>query len=83
MNNQNKNELRDTESLLTVARREGSWKTAQKKVKRLRSTVANYKNSRGDIKNSTGNIANNIVVSMHGVRWEPDLAGESVSHVNV
>ena len=40
--------------------------------------IASYLNSHGDIKYSLCNIANNIVITMYGVRWVLDLSGWSL-----
>ena len=46
-----------------------------KKVKGLKSTNWQLQNSHRDVKYSIGNIANNIVITVYGVRWVLELSG--------
>ena len=55
-----------------MGREVGGW---VKKMKGLRSTNWQLPNSHKDVKDSKGNIVKNIVITMYGVRWVPDLSG--------
>ena len=50
----------------------GHW---VKKRKRLGSTNWSLQNGHEDVKHSIGNIVNNIIITMHGLRWVLDLLG--------
>ena len=50
----------------------GGW---VEKVKGLKSTNSLLQNSHEDVKYSIANIVNNILITMHGVRWVLDLLG--------
>ena len=47
-----------------------------KKVKGLRSTHWQLQNSHRNVKYSMGNIVNNIVITMCGARWVPEISEE-------